>query len=417
MDYSSSENDELHNLPNRHGSYTTQLLDGLRDSTPLTSLEALDELTMEITPFNERLTEYVSCRLAIPNEVKPVKKALRKASEEKGLGFSSANLSQWITKEKWEIYVSPRSIFKLCLALELDIPEAKRFTYECLYQNWLNYRTAEEAIYIFFIGCQELFKNRTYQTALETIEWYKSIETERSVVTEFMPEELSASGYTRIISSKIGELSNIDHQTQEQALNAFRSFLVSNSQHFTGIQRSAMETYNTYFKEGGIGIRPLVDLYREEYGLTLPETSYLDSAYVQEDSTRKRLLWGTVNRKSWLETNERDLDILQDREIRTEEHAVGKMRENGIPRGNIVALLFFQFCFENAGAATNPAMCRELFEIFYRRANTVLIDECGMMPLHPRKPLDALFMRSVASSGSRHPIEYLNQVLEDFYSK
>ena len=184
----------------------------------------------------------------------------------------------------------------------------------------------------------------------------------------------------------------------------------------TGIQRSAVETYDLYFKEGGIGIRPLIDMYKEKYGLTLPETSYLDNAYVQEDSQRKRLLWGTMNRRAWLEENERDLDVLQDREIRTEEHAVGRMRENGIPRGNMVALLFFHFCFENDAQMTNGALKEALFDSFYQRTNTVLTDECGMMPLHPRKPLDGLFLRSIARSGNKHPIEYLNQVLMEFYS-
>ena len=326
-------------------------------------------------------------------------------------------MSQWITKEKWEVYVSPRSIFKLCLAMGLDLAESQRFCFECLYQNWLNYRVAEEAISIFFISCQNIFGNETYAKAIEIFEWYQSeIASKSSASQSSTNEGESAAGYTRLLGGKIRGLSETSFENQDGALEAFRSFLRSNQRLFTGIQRSAVETYDLYFKDGGIGIRPLVEMYREKYGLTLPETSYLDNAYVQEDAQRKRLLWGTVNRRAWLEDNERDLDVLQDREIRTEEHAVGRMRENGIPRGNMLALLFFHFCFENDGQMSNGAMKEALFDSFYQRTNIVLTDECGMMPLHPRKPLDGLFLRSIARSGNRHPIEYLNQVLTEFYS-
>ena len=413
----SKNSEELRSLPNLHGAYTVELLARLKEIAPLPTAKALKELTMEIVPFNERLTSYASLKFEIDDDIKAVKKALRQSGKDKGLGFSSSNLSQWITKEKWEVYVSPRSIFKLCLAMDLDLAESQRFCYECLYQSWLNYRVAEEAIYIFFIGCHDIFGDETYAKAIETLEWYRSeFQSNENQSQEKHLQEGSAAGYTRLLGGKIRGLSESGFSDQDQAIEAFRAFLKSNNRLFTGIQRSAAETYDLYFKEGGIGIRSLVEMYKEKYGLTLPETSYLDNAYVQEDSQRKRLLWGTINRKAWLEENERDLDILQDREIRTEEHAVGRMRENGIPRGNMVALLFFHFCFENDSHMTNGTLKEALFDSFYQRTNIVLTDECGMMPLHPRKPLDGLFLRSIARSGNRHPIEYLNQVLSEFYS-
>lgn len=418
MDTPESKNsEELRSLPEKHGAYTVGMLESLREIEPLSTTDALSELTMEIFPFNERLTAFVSQRFGVADDVKSVKKALRQSGNEKGLGFSSTNLSQWITKEKWEVYVSPRSIFKLCLAMNLDLAESQRFCFECLYQNWLNYRVAEEAIYIFFIGCQNVFGNEAYEKVIETLKWYQSeIASKANMPRSSASEGESAAGYTRLLGGKIRGLSETYFSSQDGAIDAFRSFLQSNQRLFTGIQRSAVETYDLYFKEGGIGIRPLIDMYKEKYGLTLPETSYLDNAYVQEDSQRKRLLWGTMNRRAWLEENERDLDVLQDREIRTEEHAVGRMRENGIPRGNMVALLFFHFCFENDAQMTNGALKEALFDSFYQRTNTVLTDECGMMPLHPRKPLDGLFLRSIARSGNKHPLEYLNQLLTEFYS-
>lgn len=409
--------EELRALPEKHGSYTVELLESLKEIEPLSTTNALRELTMEIVPFNERLTSYVSQHFCIEDDVKSVKKALRQSGKVKALDFSSSNLSQWITKEKWEVYVSPRSIFKLCLAMDLSLTESQRFCYECLYQNWLNYRVAEEAIYIFFIGCREIFGNDSYAAAIEMLDWFQTeIDSPASAYDSSLGQEGSAAGYTRLLGGKIRGLTDSDFSDQSQAIEAFRAFLKSNHRLFTGIQRSANETYNLYFKEGGIGIRPLVEMYRGKYGLTLPEISYLDNAYVQEDSQRKRLLWGTINRKAWLEDNDRALDVLQDREIRTEEHAVGRMRENGIPRGNMIALLFFHFCFENDNQMTNGALKEVLFDSFYQRTNVVLADECGMMPLHPRKPLDGLFLRSIARSGNRHPIEYLNQILNGFYS-
>ncbi len=409
--------EELRLLPKKHGAYTVEMLESLKDIEPLSTIDALNELTMEIVPFNERLTSFVARRFGIADDVKGVKKALRESGKEKGLGFSSANLSQWITKEKWEVYVSPRSIFKLCLAMNLNLAESQRFCFECLYQNWLNYRVAEEAIYIFFIGCQNIFGNDAYAKAIEMLEWYK---LEASSALNHLQggskETESAAGFTRLLGGRIRGLSESDFADQNHAAEAFRAFLKSNHRLFTGIQRSVVETYDLFFKEGGVGIRSLVEMYKEKYSLTLPETSYLDNAYVQEDSQRKRLLWGTMNRRAWLEENERDLDVLQDREIRTEEHAVGRMRENGIPRGNMVALLFFHFCFENDAQMANGALKETLFDSFYQQTNIILTDECGMMPLHPRKPLDGLFLRSIAGSGNRHPIDYLNQMLTEFYS-
>lgn len=405
---------DLCSLPQRHGAYTLELLDALREPKPLSTHEALSELTAEMVPFNERLTEFVSRQMLIRDDVKTIKKALREASKEMGLGFSSANLSQWITKDKWEVYVSPKSIFKLCLAMELDLADAQRFCYECLYQSWFNYRVAEEAVYIFFIGAQHIFGNDAYRSAMAVIEW---LDSERdNTKRELHDANDTASGYTRILGGKIRGLSESNFEDGDHAIRVLKDFLHSSMRLFTGIQKSAVEIYDTFFSEGGIGIRPLTSLYKDLFGLTLPETSYLDMAYIQEDSQRKRLLWGTVNRKEWLKDNDRNLDIIQDREFHTEEHAVGRMKKGGIPRGNIVALLFFQFCLDNDKAFKAGADNEELFEMFYRRANTILVDECGMMPLHPRKSFDSLFMRSIVNSRRENPIDYLNRVLENFYA-
>ncbi|WP_296010557.1 hypothetical protein [uncultured Adlercreutzia sp.] len=405
--------EDLRSLTRKHGAYTVSLLGALHDPKPLPTYDALRELTAEIVPFNERLTRFVSEHLQIDDDVKKVKKALRNASKGKGFEFSSANLSQWITKDKWNILVSPKSIFKLCLALELDLAEAQRFCYECLYQTWFNYRVAEEAVFIFFIGAQHVFKERTYAAAMETIEWVSA----NTSVPEVCGLPDSAENYTRVLGGKIRSLAEDSFSDKDHAMRVLRDFLRSNMRLFTGIQQSVIRTYDLFFSEGGIGIQPLTALYKDIYGFTLPVTSYLDAAtYIQEVPQKKRLLWGTINRREWLRDNDRDFDIIQDQEFRTEEHAVGRMKTRGIPRGNIVALLFFQFCLDHNASFGRGANRSKLFDAFYQRANAILIDECGMMPLHPRKPLDSLFMRSIVNSHNENPIEYLNRFLEDFYA-
>lgn len=411
--------DDLRTLPNRHGSYTLNLLETIREFEPLSINAASNELIAEVVPFSERLTSYVANHFKIANDIKAVKRVLRNESERKHLEISSANLSQWITSEKWEVTVSPQNIFKLCLAMNLDLQQSQHFTYECLYQNWLNLRIADEAIYLLFLGNQELFGTETYQLARGLIEWHKKELGPTRTHQRVNPGTNSIESYTRLLGAQVKGLSNASFPTPEQALESFKEFLIDNEALFTGVQQSATRTYLCFFREGAIGIKPLRDLYFEKHGWPLPDASYMDNAYAMDDPQKKRLLWGTTNRREWLRKrrDNRNLDILPDREIRTEEHAVSRMISEGVPRGNIVALLFFHFCYDHEGQMESPSEKEKLFEVFYRTTNQVLVDECGMMPLHPRKSLDRLFMQSLSRSGKVHPIVYLNQLLEDFYSR
>lgn len=78
MDTPESKNsEELRSLPEKHGAYTVGMLESLREIEPLSTTDALSELTMEIFPFNERLTAFVSQRFGVADDVKSVKKALR----------------------------------------------------------------------------------------------------------------------------------------------------------------------------------------------------------------------------------------------------------------------------------------------------------------------------------------------------
>ena len=123
---------------------------------------------------------------------------------------------------------------------------------------------------------------------------------------------------------------------------------------------------------------------------------------------------GAELRESWAQHWDKDYDILHPKEIKTEHHDVEKMDERGVLRGNLLVVLFFHFCYENEDALLSGDPRFPLFSRFYDTTNQIL-DDCGMMPLHPRKMLDSLFMKSVAHSGRQNPAEYLNEMLVEFY--
>lgn len=407
---------DLERLLIAQGERTRIVLSDLHASKPLSASEAQNQLLSETPPFCERFSQFLSRHYGVEDDLKEVKACLRKAGKEKHLGFSSANLSQWLSGSKWEQNLDARSLFKLCLAMGLSVEKGRVFTYDCLHQTWLNYRIAEDAVYLFFLEHQELFGNETYALACEVIEWSKGHELDASEVASGEGDH-SAAGYTRLIGREISALSR-EASSQTQAIDGIKQYLLRNRRAFSGIRQSAVQTYNTYFSEGGIGITPLTELYKDAEGLTLPRSGYLDGSYIQETPNRKRLLWGTANRADWIENNGRDVDILNRRDILIEQHSVGKMPKRGVPRGNIIALLFFHYCLEKRREFLRSDNRSGLFDEFYERVNTTLVDECGMMPLHPRKPFDAIFLKSISSypAGS-NPIVYLNQMLEDFYAR
>lgn len=415
-EYGTGKSPDLKRLLIAQGERTRIVLSDLHASKPLSASEAQNQLLSETPPFCERFSQFLSRHYGVEDDLKEVKACLREAGKEKRLEFSSANLSQWLSGSKWEQSLDARSLFKLCLAMGLSVEGGRAFAYDCLHQTWLNYRIAEEAVYLFFLEHRELFGNETYALACEVIEWFKGHELDASEVVSGEGDH-SAAGYTSLIGREISALSR-DASSQVQAIDGIKQYLLRNRRAFSGIRQSAVQTYNTYFSEGGIGITPLTELYKDAEGLTLPRSGYLDGSNIQEIPSRKRLLWGTANRADWIENNGRDVDILNRRDILIEQHSVGKMLKRGVPRGNIIALLFFHYCLERRREFFRNDNRSGLFDEFYERVNTTLVDECGMMPLHPRKPFDALFLKSISSYpvGS-NPIVHLNQMLEDFYAR
>lgn len=411
------EDAENRSLLNYQGIRTAELVNLLQVADPIPVGVACDELKFETPPFNERLSAYISKRFGVDDCGKSARACLREASKRKSLNISSANLSQWLGEGKWELSLGPQTLFKLCLAMELDVEEGKAFAYSCLHQTWLNYRVAREAIYLFFIEAQKLFGDEAFSRACEVSSWADEVIAEyRDSTVKSASTSMEASGYTRVIADSVRTIAQEDNISAKQALIEIRRFIERNLPAFMGIQKSAIRVYDEYFSEGAFGTTPLTQLYKEATGLTLPRSGYLDNSYFQEDRERKRLLWGTVNRRDWVKRNGSDVDILNKRDILMEEHAVGKMRESGILRGNIIALLFFHFCFEQRERFRQRGVRAELFQKFYDRVNTTITEECGMMPLHPRKPFDALFMKSIAHSEGVDPITYLNHLLEGFYA-
>ena len=138
------------------GRYTHALLRSIEQVPEVSTNEALVAILTEVIPFNERLTAFIAERFDVPDTAQSARAVLRRESEQQGLGFSSALLSKWLTKERLEVNISSRSLFKLCLALHLNLEESREFAYRCLRQNWLNCRVAEEAVYVFFIAGQSL---------------------------------------------------------------------------------------------------------------------------------------------------------------------------------------------------------------------------------------------------------------------
>ncbi|WP_165246698.1 hypothetical protein [Adlercreutzia sp. ZJ141] len=392
-------------FPYQFGSLTEGVLEDYRSASFISAKAAARELAAEMIPFNERLSSYIAQRLDIPDNPKSIRRALRAASKHKGLDLSSANLSQWISEPKGEVTLSPKSAFKLCVALDLNLLEAEHFVFDCLYQDWFNFRDREQCVYGLCLGAKDILRDNVYQIAKELLQEESSRHSTFPVVSD------DATSCTQLINCGLRDFAARNYASQKEAVSWMRDYLSECAPLFTGVRLSAARCYRTYFDEGGAGITPLVELYRRKTGLTLPSTSYLDMTDTCVLPNKKRLLWGIIGRPAWVERNGRDWDILHDSTIRTERHAVERMAKTGYLRGNIIAVLFFHFCLENAFSNDS-----DLFTRFYETTNLILVDECAMAPLHPRKPFDRLFLAALSKHGNQDPIQYLNEILEQFYA-
>ena len=410
---------DLGALPRQVGQRTMYLYESLSAAEPATPRATFNALAGDIVPFADRFLAYLDNRFGI-NTVSEARAILRQASLKKGLGLSSALLSQWFAEGRGDVHLSDPSVFKLCLALNLSTDEAAEFAYDCLHTTWFSRRSAEGLTYQFILGTQELFGDTAFAHAKEVLEGYKA------GLGELFPESADdadaprdITGYTRILDNGLRVLTETPYRDADAATKALASYLDANRSLLTGVSRSALRVYRTYFSEGGVGLTPLTELYRQATGYTLPTTSYLDMTGVGASMKEKRLLWGTLGRQAWLteEGNGADWDVLNENEIRLEHHGVERMLRTGVLRGNIVALLFFHFCFEHADELADDAQRPALFDRFCRTTDLILTDECGMMPLHPLKPFDRLFLGALAGAGATggDPILHVNRTLERFY--
>ncbi len=410
------------------GEHTAYLYSCLKNQQqPLAVHQAYSELVASFVPFGERLSAYVSRHFGIEDDVRLVRQILRAQSEKKGLGISSSNLSQWFSGTRREVSLSKRTVFKLCLAMDLDTQTARKFVYDCLYQNWFNHRVLEELVYCFFLGKQCLFGDSAFACSQRFLQDFEELD---SNMGDDAPLYADATGYTFMLERGMEALLDSSYTDSKSALGALSDYLQKCLPLLHGIRRSGISTYMLYFKQGGVGIKPLRDMYYDQTAMTLPETSYLDMSDVGVDYKRKRLLWGAVNRSKWISKNGGEWDLLNESEIKLEHHAVDKMIRTGILRGNMIALLFFHFCFEHAEElrarrlkSSDFTMAEGvdgsdsvLFEKFYKFVNTTLESECGMDPFHPRRPFDRLFLLSIAQYRTEDPVEYLNELLLRYYA-
>ena len=410
---------DLGSLPASVGQRTAYVYDALAAAEPASPKATFNALAADITPFADRFLAYLERTFGI-GDVDEARTVLSRASAEKGLGLSSANLSQWFATGRGDVHLADESVFKLCLALELNPEEAAAFVYDCLHANWFSRRSAKGLTYLFCLGMQPLFGDGAFARSEAILREYATAgeeDLERTAGQSDVPRDIT--GYTRVLDNDLRLLLEAQYGSADEAQAAFVHYLDVHRNLLTGVARSALRVYNTYFSEGGVGLVPLCELYRRATGYTLPATSYLDMTAVGSGVKEKRLLWGALGRRAWLSQpgNTSDWDVLNANEIRLEHHAVERMLRTGVLRGNIVALLFFHFCFENAEGLADDARRPALFERFCRMADLILTDECGMMPLHPLKPFDRLFLEALAGAGATggNPIEHLNRTLERFY--
>jgi hypothetical protein len=443
------------------GELTRGIMTGFEHAKGLTPKEALRIIEQDYgqATLPKRFNREVGRILGIPDtEVPAIKRELMRRGREKQLGYGKEDPSGFTkpTLRKWtqeyrgrnEVHVNDESKFKLCLALELDLEQSAEFICRVLHGEWFNYRKPEHIVYMFFIAHQGLFKNETYKTAVGVIDAYNQAKGDGA----YDHAAQDWTGFTKnVLRERLGALCTIRYEDGEgqnteqaevlraRAKSDIEQFLHEVGESLDGVRRSTITAYNHYFFGGTPTIPPLKDLYKEhtrkkntgskkDTGRTLSDNSYL-----MDDRKQDRLLWGSMSRDDWLKANEqnKDYDILHSDEILLARQALSKpeIQKNGVKRGNIIVVLFFQFyyhrkkefdeaadLYQNGKEAEAHTKRVELFEAFYETTDLTLTTQCNMMPLYPSKMFDRMFLESILHSGNKLPDEFLNEFLENFYT-
>lgn len=395
---------------------------------------------------------------------------VRKSKAKAGVSeCEKANAKVYRVIKNWQCYLDKETIFKLCLCLQLDIEAARGFVYDCLFLDWFDLRDGEDAIYMFVISQQSLFGEESFSVA-------KRLRDARGGRRRHV-READGSDFTGATTAVLGaafsELVEMDYAGDKgRAESDIERFLSDYSAFFTQIKRTAVSRYNEYLVGSGrnVNFDSLKILYERSVAEKdpFPASSYLEMCNSDTgpcEYEENRLLWGSRGREEWCAARrgereraveeaartgktvyvpEEQEDILNGRVIALDHGQVGSFlklenkkecvqdRSSGglsaPPRGNILMLYFLHFCYANNEEfqSRDPGVQGELCERFIEQANYVL-DDCGMMPLHPRRPLDALILRSVANIPNEDdlapyhpeqpvPVRFLNTMLMRYYA-
>ncbi|MDD6784962.1 MAG: hypothetical protein PUD81_01710 [Eggerthellales bacterium] len=470
---------------NNFGQLTKQSMSTLNEMShkPITVAKAYAELSQDIRPFGERLIEYACERFSILEygEDIPigraetpalVEKRIQQAAKEGGIrsvarsvdrngkrgmveGFPPKTLRSWLSYRRDVCPIQDRvDVFKLCLVFKLGVEDSAVFLHDVLYIDWFNYRSIEDWIYLYFLNHQDAFGKRSFSEAIAMIEEMSKLAEIEVTSSRKIHSKADVCRFigdiqrtTCLLQDKLWEFS----LRQTDTTRGVKDFLRSNIKSFTAIRRSAYDQYLYH-----LGTDPDLAKYAEETdfktlkylytkrfnkGAVLPTNLYLDMSAAENyrDRKAKRLIGSRVieAREAWWQAHKEQpkdrkataqTELLDKRFVVTKE--LKKIKQTGVLRGNMLFVLFYRFSLEhcyndilNDQNKRQPKLPKEgLFDKFYKEANRILVDECGMMPLHPRNPRDRMFLLSVAAAEAGDedrkpidPIDYLDDLLCDHY--
>lgn len=257
------------------GEVTQRVFGSLEQGHRMSAEAAWRAVREDQTHLWERLSRYVVERVDGLCDEEAVTCAYRAQDilKERGAakGFDCDGSDSWRKNvEKWTDHslmvrsLDPESIFKLCLALDLSLEEAREFVWDRLYQDWFSYRSQEELVYQYFIARQQDFGSEAYGCAKELVKQLKksndiSVDVDLAFSGAVEWESVTATGLTKCIRDKLDEL--VFLEGRETGLKQFQRFLRDNSVCFDGMQRTSSRYYRYFTVGGGQGIPSLREFF------------------------------------------------------------------------------------------------------------------------------------------------------------
>ena len=159
------------------GEATQRVLGSLEQGHRMSAEEAWRAVWEDQTHLWGRLSRYVvkrdgRCYEDAVTCANHARDSLKERGAAKGFPRDSwrKNVEKWTDRSLMVRSLDPESIFKLCLALDLSLEEAREFVWDQLYQDWFSYRSQEELVYQYFIARQQDYGSEAYGRALELID-------------------------------------------------------------------------------------------------------------------------------------------------------------------------------------------------------------------------------------------------------